>query len=1127
MTERLLHVADPRFSGAQGVEACWHRLGAALKAERVTAIVCAGSLVDTNTKAAWDQAVSVLGALRVALGLDKKDVFLVPGPRDLDASNTSRDQTLPRIVADGRAVDEVLGDSEQAAILRRNKAWKKSADKLSSHGAPPWSVQRGGVTICGFDSAWASPHGVALAGAEVATALAGDATVRVGVMFHAAERVSAHRPRLEAALAVLLTGDGAETAPDAWPSRPWTPRVGPAHGAHARVGLLHVDGTDLLYGAWTWVEARQCWTPERTLLNGPVCPPTASTPTPLRRAPVARRPSLDDVREPYPVLGHYEHAELLGGRHDDVAALLAALSERRLLVCVHAPSGAGKSSLLEAGLLPSLRGWTGRPARPVSWTRHPTQDVVRALGGGLCDPPPADPAALADLIKERYREAGVPIVLGIDQLEEGFAPGQTAGLARIAQCLVATYAVDPTTGDYPCRWVLSYRQDFHGAVEAWLRDPLRVVGPDLPRVDLMRPDVRASFPLRLLGDHADPTEVFLDAILKPLRLVRGGAPRFRYRLAEPDARRLAACFADARRVPGRSADALAPELQVVLRRLLDDAQPGGLVVVPDDLDGWIEDALATHLSVAIDRAAGHDAAVRTRLLLALGHDGMVTPDGRRGVGLAEPVFRSLVGDAYDALQAADNRLIRREIRDLQPFLVLPHDALASTIRAWLCDPAALFRFGLDRELVELARLVDGRAALWERDPADPGAVVVDAAVRGRLLARRAELCARHEGWWQVAEGAWRSLAAAERQAAQDAEIQRVRSMPARKGAPLRALHELRTRFGLGGPELAGAFGGADGLDPERRDELFAVGAGTLPEAEWGVLADLVEEIAPATRDVPQAESLWGALLAALEPVRRTDPGRADRAEAAVVRAMRDFKGEPAPIPEASWSPVIAGTFWIGSLANDPMRTKDEVLHEVTLEPYRVRRFAERHDELRVFLAGGHGAWRPDWPAAEVSWYEALAYAVWRGVTLPTEAQWEVASRGGNAAYHMGAWWFGDDEDRAEAALRTVERSRSGGPVAVDARVELPMHPLGLHHVHGNVHEWCSDWYDVYDVAARASPRGPVGAPPSAWRVFRGGSWNDAVRNSRAASRLRVASTFRNDGVGLRLAFPQPISVVDR
>jgi formylglycine-generating enzyme len=161
------------------------------------------------------------------------------------------------------------------------------------------------------------------------------------------------------------------------------------------------------------------------------------------------------------------------------------------------------------------------------------------------------------------------------------------------------------------------------------------------------------------------------------------------------------------------------------------------------------------------------------------------------------------------------------------------------------------------------------------------------------------------------------------------------------------------------------------------------------------------------------------------------------------------------------------------------------------------------------------------PVESVSWNDAQKFIQklnQRGdrITygLPTEAQWEYAARAGTTT----AFYFGDQ-------LSTDQANYNGNyPMPGGSKGEyrdktvpvgsFPANAWGLYDMHGNVHEWCQDWYGKYPSGPVTDPTGPSSG---AYRVLRGGSWNSFARYCRSAFRDDIHPVSRGNRLGLRLA----------
>jgi formylglycine-generating enzyme required for sulfatase activity len=160
----------------------------------------------------------------------------------------------------------------------------------------------------------------------------------------------------------------------------------------------------------------------------------------------------------------------------------------------------------------------------------------------------------------------------------------------------------------------------------------------------------------------------------------------------------------------------------------------------------------------------------------------------------------------------------------------------------------------------------------------------------------------------------------------------------------------------------------------------------------------------------------------------------------------------------------------------------------------------------------------DHPVVHISWNDAQAYCEWAGRALPTEAQWEAASRGGldGARYPWG-------EERDETRMNIwqgvfpVENTLEDGYLTTAPVRSYDPNAYGLWQTVGNVWEWCADWWDprYYAVSPENDPAGPIRGTV---RVLRGGSYlchdsycnryRNAARSSNTADSSMGNAGFR-------------------
>jgi formylglycine-generating enzyme required for sulfatase activity len=266
-----------------------------------------------------------------------------------------------------------------------------------------------------------------------------------------------------------------------------------------------------------------------------------------------------------------------------------------------------------------------------------------------------------------------------------------------------------------------------------------------------------------------------------------------------------------------------------------------------------------------------------------------------------------------------------------------------------------------------------------------------------------------------------------------------------------------------------------------------------------------------------------------------------------------------------FSVVPNGEFLMGSDdSEDEVENDEKPQHRVRItKPFYMGTFEVTCNQFRKFVdaekyltdperdEGGSGynwqledfekdkplyTWRnPGWPQTDanpvvnVTWNDAQAFCAWlsklEGKTyrLPTEAEWEHACRAGTKTrYHHGddpqglaAFANFYDVTLADALDRKKSVDIVDGSVFTSPAGNYKPNAFGLYDMHGNVREWCADWYQAYEKGDAANPVGPPAAD-GAGRVIRGGSWWDFPDEVRSAYRSWGGTRLRNHYTGFRV-----------
>ena len=207
--------------------------------------------------------------------------------------------------------------------------------------------------------------------------------------------------------------------------------------------------------------------------------------------------------------------------------------------------------------------------------------------------------------------------------------------------------------------------------------------------------------------------------------------------------------------------------------------------------------------------------------------------------------------------------------------------------------------------------------------------------------------------------------------------------------------------------------------------------------------------------------------------------------------------------------IPEGKFMMGSPASEKWRVDNETQHEVTItKPFYIGKYEVTQEQWEGVM-GEHGSENKGakYPVTYVSWKECQEFIkklngqTSGGYRLPTEAEWEYACRAGtNTTYS-----FGD-------SLKDIDANINGS--STKAVGSYRPNAFGLYDMHGNVWEWCEDWYADYPAGLVTDPIGPATGKS---RVLRGGSFHNYESRARSSLRFDNQPFYQNYFFGFRLA----------
>ena len=249
--------------------------------------------------------------------------------------------------------------------------------------------------------------------------------------------------------------------------------------------------------------------------------------------------------------------------------------------------------------------------------------------------------------------------------------------------------------------------------------------------------------------------------------------------------------------------------------------------------------------------------------------------------------------------------------------------------------------------------------------------------------------------------------------------------------------------------------------------------------------------------------------------------------------------------------IPKGTFMMGSPKTEKGRVQDETQHQVTISKDYYLGVTEVTQEQYEKVMGTNPSnfqgnkiegSSSNHPVDRVSWEDAVEFCkklselpeekgAGRVYRLPTEAEWEYACRAGSkTAYSFGDnsrdlgnyAWFGNNSGSKELDSAAILKDTPQRYMDTLVSARCATHPVGekkanawgLYDMHGNVWEWCSDWYGGYPKGAVSDPVGPI---QGSRRVDRGGSWLLEAARCRLAIRFRRLPSVREYDLGFRVA----------
>jgi formylglycine-generating enzyme required for sulfatase activity len=762
---------------------------------------------------------------------------------------------------------------------------------------------------------------------------------------------------------------------------------------------------------------------------------------------------------------------------------------------------------------PGAAPWQRLARSLVEWLEpdlSPVELATRAskLGGQLERGEVGSP----DLVDEGLRRSGADrLLLVVDQFEELFTEASVEHRRPFARALVELVrrcAVTP---------VLTLRADFYGfAID---------LNPDLtalletgsvPLGPLTRGDLQAAIvePARLVGLEFE-SPLLVQKLLDDVGDEPGNLPLLEYALTElwrdrQNGKLLEQTYAGFAGIAG-----------AIAKRADDELQKLG------DYDGVRR--VMTRLVWSTPGTSGIEDTRRRVKLADLGESGrtVVNAFAQPGIRLLitsrDEVQRDTVEVAHEKLITAWKRLQVWLAEDLE--LRLWRQRLEPSLRYFESDASNV-----------LTGLALAEAEKWCRERKSelsrPETALIEASLNKReevlafeRLQRERELALARS---LAEESEARSVA--EKQAREAAEGREEAEKGLREQAEQRAEVETAARartwwlaLTLAGLLLAASGSAVWGYFAQRQasnrlEEVVVALKAQLPSSDPSQVVAAMQQLVAVydhgvkevVLSIPPAEFMsnqWFALVAlTLEEEVRRNPTSMQWASqmvehmSIVMSDVREIQRPPAVDEEERHNrrlPIVGGMFEMGSRPEEGGNGNNERLHPVAISDFAMQEHEVTHKEYWRFNPTHRN--NPDRslePVVDVSWFDAMAYAIWANGSLPTEAQWEFAARG----TERRAYPWGDTPmpTNKQPICDYVNWSACGGRLRPVTTAPLGKTPrTHLYDLAGNAREWCRDWYGSDYTDDKQDPMGP---PSGTYRVLRGGAWNQDETALRATAR---------------------------